>query len=303
LSKSLTIDAFNAAWFEPWIGLIKAVGWPGSDADYAWLSGLNRMAERRAIRNSSGLPIRFVASAALAKPPGGHTMAYEVGIAECGQVPTRVDGAAAWHDYFNALVWLEFPQTKAAINQRQSEAIVADGISGERGPLRDALTLFDESAVLFSSRDRSDCQDLQDAEWTRLFVERRDRFERRTRCLVIGHALLQKLLTPYKAICGHALVIDESGEPVSADRASDIHFDVNSELDGDIDVDFAGIGKTSIDGERIELDRVVSTLISASSFGKDQLTPLPILGIPGWWSVNAQPEFYNDQRVFRRRQR
>lgn len=257
------------------------------------------MAESRAIRNSSGLPIRFIASAALAKPPGGHPMAYEVGIAESGQVPTRADGEAAWHDYFNALVWLEFPQTKAAINRRQSEAIAADGISGERGPLRDALTLFDESAVLFSSRDRSDCRDLQDAEWTHLFVERRDHFERRTRCQVIGHALLHKLLTPYKAICGHALVIDESSESVSADRASDIHSDV----DADIDADFAGIGKTNIDGERIELDRIVSTLISASSFGKDQLTPLPILGIPGWWPANSQPEFYNDHRVFRRRQR
>ena len=27
--------------------------------------------------------------------------------------------------------------------------------------------------------------------------------------------------------------------------------------------------------------------------------PLPVLGVPGWWSANAQPSFYDDAAVFR----
>ncbi|MFZ9315588.1 MAG: DUF3025 domain-containing protein [Burkholderiaceae bacterium] len=29
------------------------------------------------------------------------------------------------------------------------------------------------------------------------------------------------------------------------------------------------------------------------------LTPLPLMGIPGWWKGNADPCFYEDQTIFR----
>ncbi|HMM24565.1 MAG TPA: DUF3025 domain-containing protein [Pseudoxanthomonas mexicana] len=29
------------------------------------------------------------------------------------------------------------------------------------------------------------------------------------------------------------------------------------------------------------------------------LTPLPVLGVPGWWDGNADPAFYADAAVFR----
>ncbi|MFW9622167.1 MAG: DUF3025 domain-containing protein, partial [Macromonas sp.] len=28
-------------------------------------------------------------------------------------------------------------------------------------------------------------------------------------------------------------------------------------------------------------------------------TPLPVLGVPGWWPANADPTFYADAQVFR----
>ncbi len=28
-------------------------------------------------------------------------------------------------------------------------------------------------------------------------------------------------------------------------------------------------------------------------------TPLPLLGVPGWWPANADPAFYDDAQVFR----
>ena len=73
-------------------------------------------------------------------------------IAQSGLIPTRVAGEGAWHDYFNALVWLTLPLTNSAINLRQAEAIAQLGVSGERGPLRDALTVFDESAVVWREK-------------------------------------------------------------------------------------------------------------------------------------------------------
>ena len=33
------------------------------------------------------------------------------------------------------------------------------------------------------------------------------------------------------------------------------------------------------------------------------LAPLPILGIPGWWQDNDLPEFYQNERYFRRERR
>ncbi|MNV85284.1 hypothetical protein D3C71_1792260 [compost metagenome] len=28
-------------------------------------------------------------------------------------------------------------------------------------------------------------------------------------------------------------------------------------------------------------------------------TPLPVLGVPGWWPANEDPQFYADPQVFR----
>ncbi len=266
--------ALGAAWYLPWIGLIREVGNPGSDSSDSWLEGLNRAAAARDLRNTSGRPIRFVASSN-SSPPKACAIAYEAGIADCGVVPTRTCGDVAWHDYFNALVWLMFPFAKAAINQRQAAVIAADGVSGTRGPLRDALTLFDESAVLFVSPDVSQHQDLKAFRWSQLFVERRAEFAASTQCLVFGHALLQKLRNPYKAICGHCIVVNGT----LSDVAPAEHPQVLTIAD---------------------LDSRLALLIAQSGFGKHLLTPLPVLGVPGWWSANERPEFYNDPNVFRR---
>ena len=89
--------------------------------------------------SGSGQPIRFI-------PPPADLPAYEQHIDATGEVPTRADD---WHDFFNALAWCVWPQTKSACNAlhlREQQARAAAGLTG-RGPVRDALTQFDECGV------------------------------------------------------------------------------------------------------------------------------------------------------------
>ena len=126
---------WSATWWQPW----RAVA---GDLAQRIASGqsshqaLNAMADAR-----PGAAVRpqFVASSAM--PLGAH---YEDYIFSSKQCPIRAD----IHDFFNGLVWLQFPRTKTRINQLQAGEIAANGVRSTRGPLRDALTLFDESAAI-----------------------------------------------------------------------------------------------------------------------------------------------------------
>ena len=86
-----------------------------------------------------GPVVRFVPQSEL---PGG--TAYEQYIFDTGRVPTREN----LHDFFNGLVWLQFPHTKRRLNQLQAQAIAADGVQAVRGPLRVALDAAWQRAVV-----------------------------------------------------------------------------------------------------------------------------------------------------------
>ena len=130
--------------------------------------------------------------------------AYEAHIASTGCVPTRHN----LHDFFNASMWFAFPRIKAALNARQAAQIDALGIGPTRGGVRDTLTLFDENAVLFACADPALSGALRGFDWHTLFVARRDGVGRALRSALFGHALLEKLVAPYKACTGHAWIVD-----------------------------------------------------------------------------------------------
>lgn len=184
-------------------------GWPAPDWAQPWNAPF--AAGGAAVRAAceSGVPLpqaltqaltqhlgdagpRFVPQAEL--PEG---MAYERFIFEHGAVPTR----EGLHDFFNGLVWARFPATKRLLNRLQAAQIAQAGVGQVRGPVRDAITLFDENAVLLQAPDA-----LWDAliarEWTRLFVGLRPLWAQ-ARLVVFGHALTEKLVVPYKSITGH----------------------------------------------------------------------------------------------------
>lgn len=151
-------------WSAPWLAQYDE---PGRLLQVAALAGeaalLDALGNAAGARTSGrGRPLRFVPQAEL--PPG---VAYETHIADTGRVPTRHN----LHDFFNALVWLAYPRTKAALNARQAAAIdAAGGVGPVRGSLRDALTVFDENAALFVTAERALADALRGFDWQRLLV-------------------------------------------------------------------------------------------------------------------------------------
>jgi len=186
-------------------------------------------------------------------------IAYEAFIFSHKHIPTRDN----LHDFFNGLCWLRFPQAKSRLNFLQAQEIASQGVSATRGPLRDALTLFDENVLLLQSSDEL-WQALQDRDWTKLFGEFRDEWQG-AHIVIFGHALLEKLVAPYKSITAHV-------------------FRIASDVDAKDDQ---------------ELDAWLATNLQPDYLATKPYLPLPVLGIPGWWPENEDLSFYSDTQVFR----
>lgn len=143
--------------------------------------------------------VRFVEQAAL---PDGEP--YESYIARTGCVPTRDN----LHDLFNGLMWLSYPKTKRRLNVLHAEEISLRGsATGARGPLRDALTLFDENAAILQAPAVL-VEALRRRHWRALFVELRAQWQS-ARLAIFGHALLEKLMQPRKGITAHVWLVDD----------------------------------------------------------------------------------------------
>ena len=136
--------------------------------------------------------------------------AYEAFIHRTAQVPTRDN----LHDFFNGLAWLHQPAIKQRLNQLQAAEISRAGIGKVRGPLRDALTLFDENGAVLTAPQPLQAA-LRQRDWPALFITHRQRWAE-ARLTLVGHALLEKLSTvPRKALTAHVLLVD----PLALDAA------------------------------------------------------------------------------------
>ena len=178
------------------------------------------------------------------------------------RVPTRDN----LHDFFNGLVWLHFPQTKRRLNELQAGAIAADGVRAVRGPLRDALTVFDENGALLQAPDVL-WNALRARDWLRLFIDLRPLWSE-ARLVLFGHALMEKLVTPRKPMVAHVYRVPKA-----------------------IDL----IAKEALSG----LDTWLAQAVHPAAWAAKPFTPLPVLGVPGWWPANEVPAFYDDALVFR----
>lgn len=215
--------------------------------------------------NHQGLPLSFVPQSAL--PEG---TAYEQFIGATGCVPTRDN----LHDFFNALVWLSFPLVKRQLNALQAAQIALAGVGKSRGPARDAATIFDENAALLVVRDNAGGHALVEAlrghQWRAAFVERRASFGADAQVWLFGHALMEKLVAPYKAITAHTRVV----------LAGDAYFALDHA------------------GQRAWLDQRVARELAEQGLSNAGFTPLPVLGVPDWWPQQDET-FYADATVFR----
>ncbi len=156
-------------------------------------------------RLAAGQPVHRALGHERFEPAGPLAAGYEQHIAATGRVPTR-DNA---HDLFNGLVWLRCPAFKAALNAAHIAAPPAP--PGQRGPVRDALTLLDESGLLLAAPAELR-QALRAQDWTALFDNHRALW-RQAQVRVVGHALLEKLLIPRKPLCARVLLVDDVEAP------------------------------------------------------------------------------------------
>ncbi len=248
-------------WSRPWLeALLPCARRVLAEAD--WRAALNEAAAAAALCNHRGLPIRFVPQEDLPR-----SVAYESFIDATGMVPTRSN----LHDFFNALIWLRFPEIKRALNRLQGAEIAQAEAQGlhSRGRLRDAATIFDENAALVVTFDKAWVQALRDRHWRDALLDDRDRFGNKVQVTLFGHALLEKLVSPYKAITAHAWVVPVTPAFFSRPPESQCAW----------------------------LDSIVSRQITGG-FSTQEFTPLPVLGVPGWFP-GQDVGFYADETVFR----
>ena len=166
------------------------------------------------------------------------------------------------HDFFNALCWMHFPLTKQRLNHLQAREIARAGVGQVRGPVRDAATVFDENAVLIQTSDAVWAA-LSEHRWMDAFVGLRSEWVH-TRLWTFGHAALEKAVQPYKSITVHLWRV-----PQSVAQA--------------------------------DLDAWLAQDLTPEKLARKPFSPLPLLGVPGWWLANEDPAFYADASVFRPR--
>ena len=192
---------------------------------------------------------------------------YEMHIGSSGEVPTRTRN---WHDWFGALCWLSWPQSKLALNARHVRAIERGEVG--RGPFRDAATLLDECGVILPVCDDILAQALRDMDWQTLFVTRAADWGQRIDSHVLGHALFEQGLAMHISWCGKALLL-----PVAESFFQLDYWRRQQQLDA----------------------RLAALLADDSWLARPrELLPLPLLGLPGWWP-QQDAAFYGNSNYFR----
>jgi len=214
------------------------------------------------ICNAEGMPIRFMAQDESLPWP---ELYYEQRIARHGLIATRDN----WHDFFNAMIWCLFPNTKVVISALHATDF--DPTASRRTRARDALTLFDENGALIVSSNHMLLQAIVNFDWRFVFVDQREAWHRHTACHIVGHALFEKLLTPYIGVTANTRLVHVPKE-------------------------FFLLPKSA---QRLLLDRCLADALINRTFQTPRnLSPLPLLGVPGWWS-NQNQEFYANTDYFR----
>ena len=261
----------NAPWLDPLRDTMALIGQLSEGADTHWTALADQLAQRRSLTNAAGQSIRFAAQQLNIKQN------YELGIAQSGIVTCRTQAAGfasaeEQHDWYNALIWLSFPRCKSYLNQLQSVAQLSQAANqdrvGERGALRDAVTVFDENALILCHDNADIVNAIKLKQWTAALHDARSQWGRSIRPIIFGHALLQKLDQPFKAITAHAYVL-----PINSADLVDLSLPLCD--------------------ERLWLS------LQGAALQTKPFLPLPVMGIPGWSCANGDVSFYDDPKIFR----
>ena len=184
-------------------------------------------------------------------------LGYEERIFLHGIIATRPQNL---HDFFNALIWLKYPQTKSVLNAIHYQELQKQQ-SSIRSKKRDLLTLFDECGVLVFANDYH-LDLIRNHQWQELFVENKEAWiNGAIKIETFGHAMYEKHLNPYIGMTAKALLITQ------------------------------GVNNT----DSFLADKLFHNKLLLS---KSDLCPLPVLGIPNWHK-NQDADFYANKAYFR----
>jgi hypothetical protein len=171
-------------------------------------------------------------------------------------------------------VWLSFPSIKRELNALQAAQIESRGIGQSRGKTRDAATIFDENCALLVVSDTEQGKALVEAlrehHWQHALLDQRELFGPHADVWLFGHALMEKLVTPYKSITAHAW-------PIAMPQ---------------------NFFTMRHDEKRLRLDAAMANDLQQRGMSTACFMPLPVLGVPNWWRQQDQV-FYADTSVFR----
>jgi len=175
-----------------------------------------------------------------------------------------------WHDFFNAMVWLRFPEAKKTLNQLHYFKARERTKGSNRTKLENKITQFDECGAILISKNRHLLRLAKEHQWQSLFIDHAMHFKNDFRCIIFGHAIYEKALRPYIGLTCHCLMINDESmlEEVKSD-----HYRT--------------------------LDRYLAKLWQKQKVQENiEFQPFPLLGIPGYWP-EQDVEFYQNEHYFR----
>lgn len=266
-----TIDTWKPDFLQqsPLFDAIQHVSLPFAGmCEWPTLEQFSNELRKKGIYSQGSQPMHAVAQAA---KPEKFDDFYESRIYLKGELQTRLQN---WHDFFNAMCWLQFPETKAALNALHYECSRTRKTGTNRTPLENAITLFDECGAIVVTDDAFMLDLIREHRWKELFFDHREKFGVHVQCYVFGHAMFEKAIMPYIGMTAQAFLIQQ-------------------------DRDFFQQGY-------LEQLAVVDSLVSASWMNRvietpKGLQPFPLLGVPGWWSGGQDEQFYANEAYFRSR--
>lgn len=223
------------------------------------------------INTKSGLNLRIVPQDA---KPDKFYEHYAPRIYLTGEMQTRTDN---WHDFFQVISWLLFPKSKSVINSRHYFAALErhklNMDKGCRSAQENLFSLFDECGAVVLSTDATLLDNIREHQWKELFWNRRTDASCQLQCYIFGHAMNEKLINPYIGMTANCLMLEVTQDILSLPLHMKIKY---------ID---------KVLSQQLEDDREITS--------PHQLSPLPVLGLPGWHPDNTTESFYNNTNYFR----
>ena len=166
-----------------------------------------------------------------------------------------------------------------------------------RGKLRDALTLFDECGVIVATSRHQHLEALSQRAWTQVFDSRVKQWGPGIRVFITGHAMLEKLLDPYKSMTANALLV----------RVPQLFYSIESDQGAEVTIELVNDGTRRLDNVEVTAEpphlwdkKIDPPIVRALDVGEEQKVTLrfdPPSGVsPGKYEVRIRSNSFSDDQ-------